>query len=89
MKFLLILKDDEIHTPASIVRHGERQGLIDSSQPKNTLSLERRRIRHSLGGFSRNHYFPKAGDGWVAIQGQAPSCGWFGWRWKKALKQKH
>jgi hypothetical protein len=84
-RFLRCLEDDQIYTPAAIVRYGKSCGLFPegiSSDQERHLGLK---IRHTLARLSKNHSFPAEGDGWVAIPGQAPMRGWQGWRWKAAL----
>jgi len=89
MKYRTILEklaDDQLYTPASIAGYALATGFIDSKDP-DRIRLEKQRIRISMGRFSNNHDFPDEGDGMVTIKGQAPTPGWFGWRWKAALKR--
>ena len=89
MKYKVLLDqldEDELYTPASITAMAERTGFIKSRDP-NQRRLEKQRIRISLGRFSNNHAFPDEGDGMVTLRGQAPTPGWFGWRWKAATNQ--
>ena len=82
-RFLEVLGDEEIHTPATIVRTGEAKGLFGQLLTGEDLKKARLKVRHSLARFSSNHGFPKAGDGWVDLAGQPPQRGWFGKRWKR------
>ena len=88
-RFILILEDDTIYTPATIVRYGEERGLFSSRLKGPELAEAKLRVRHTLARFSTNHKFPGEGDGWTIIEGQAPLRGWFGKRWKKALRDKY
>ena len=83
--FITILDDETVYSPASIVRLGEKQGLIDPDLDEAQRKKERLRIRHTLARFSQNHQFSQEGDGLVMIKGQTPTRGWFGKRWKAAL----
>lgn len=84
LPFLEILAPDEVYSPATIVRFGELEGLLDHLNPEE-IRAARRKIRHTLARLSTNRGFPYKGDGWVEIPGQAPLRGWFGWRWKDAV----
>ena len=84
-KFITILDDEEVYTPATIVRFGEERGLLDTKLPKEKLQEQRLKIRHALARYSSNHFFPRKGDGWVDLRGQPPHRGWFGKRWKEDL----
>ena len=89
MKYRTILErlaDDQLYTPASIAAFALTTGFIKPEDP-DQIRLEKQRIRISMGRFSNNHDFPDEGDGMVTIKGQAPTPGWFGWRWKAALKR--
>ena len=83
--FVLILEDETLYCPATIVEHASRHGLVSSSGRQEEGKKLRIRIRHTLARFSKNHQFPEMGDGLVVMRGQAPQRAWFGWRWKKAL----
>ena len=78
------LAEDELYTPASIAAHAQKTEFITSKDP-DQVRLEKQRIRIALGRFSNNHNFPDEGDGMVTLRGQAPTPGWFGWRWKAAI----
>ncbi len=84
-KFLLILEDDQVYTPAAIVRNGETRGLLGSQLEGEALQRARLRIRHTLSRFSKNHFFPRRGDGLVELEGQSPTPGWLGSRWKAEI----
>jgi len=82
--FLIELEDDEVYTPAKIVRCGEERGLFRHLNGE-ALAKARVRVRHTLSRFRANHFFPEEGDGMVRIQGQSPTPGWYGKRWKEDL----
>ena len=84
-KFIEILEDDTLYTAASIVNNGLKNGMINFSDDEE-LRRRRLRIRHTLVRFTKNHRFPEEGDGWVKLPGQARTMGWFGRRWKAALR---
>jgi len=73
------LDDQRVYTPAAIATLAEERGLIDRQKPARV------RLRHALARFTVNHHFPHAGDGYITLKGQAPSLGWFGWRFKDAI----
>jgi len=79
------LEADLLYTPASIAAFAEEANLLESTDP-NRLKLAKQRIRIALGRFSNNRQFPDEGDGMVTLRGQAPTPGWFGWRWQAAIK---
>ena len=85
-RILQTLNEDELYTPATIAMIALKSDLC---QPANTKEAKRtyQRIRIALGRFSNNHHFPDEGDGIVTIKGQAPTPGWFGWRWKAAMRE--
>lgn len=88
MKYGVILEKldpNALYTPATIAAFAEQVGLLDRSDQKQRR-LAKQRIRIALGRFSNNHNFPDEGDGMVTIRGQAPTPGWFGWRWQAAIK---
>lgn len=84
-RFIENLEDDVVYTPAAIVRHGELLGLFPATsyEKKKKAKL---RIRHTLARLSVNHQFSERGDDLVFLRGQAPTRGWYGWRWKRAAK---
>ncbi len=79
------LADDQVYSPATIVRLGEGQGMLEGLSESGDPRELRRKIRHTLARLSTNRGFPYEGDGWVEIPGQAPLRGWWGWRWKQAI----
>jgi hypothetical protein len=81
-----MLDEDQLYTPATIAAFAESKGFIKTREAV-VRRLEKQRIRIALGRFSNNHNFPDQGDGMVTIRGQAPTPGWFGWRWKAALNE--
>jgi len=84
-RIIVKLDPNSLYTPATIAAFAEQIGLLDHSDP-NQRRLAKQRIRIALGRFSNNHNFPDEGDGMVTIRGQAPTPGWFGWRWQAAIK---
>ena len=78
------LDDGTIFSPAGIARYADDQGLLTAATLEEKR-LERQRIRITLARLATNHGFPDEGDGIVRLQGQAPTPGWFGSRWKKCL----
>ncbi|MDJ0836246.1 MAG: hypothetical protein QNK37_06985 [Acidobacteriota bacterium] len=80
------MQDDLVYSPASITQIAEKMGYF-SKGTKEDIKKRKQRMRLSLGRFSNNHAFPNGGDGHVQIKGQSPTPGWFGWRWKAALKR--
>ena len=74
-----LLEDNEVYTPATIANLAEALGQLDPCAP---LRLAKQRVRITMGRYANNHDFPKEGDDRVTIRGQAPTPGWFGWRWK-------
>ena len=85
-QLLDILDDATIYSPGSIVRNGEEKGLLPPLGPADQ-SQRRLRIRHTLCRYAVNHKFPRPGEGWVKLDGQAPVPGWYGDTWKAALPQ--
>jgi hypothetical protein len=83
--FVMVLENDQLYCPASIVDNAFRSGLSRRASKPDDYKKQRTRIRHTLARFSKNHDFPDMGDGMVRMPGQAPQRAWFGWRWKEAL----
>ncbi len=73
---LLILEDDVIYSAGLIVRRAGEMGYADTWET-------RLRIRISLNTKARRQGFLSTGDGWVKLEGQGPTPGWYGWRWKE------
>ena len=84
--FITILEDQVIYTPATIVRYGASMGFFDKRLKGEALKAAKMKVRHTLARLSANRDFPKGGDGWTVIPGQAPLRGWLGRRWKAALQ---
>ncbi len=72
------LDDDDVYTPATIASFAAESNFLDGDESEK---LQRRRVRITLGRFSCR-FFPGEGDGQVTLRGQAPTPGWYGWRWK-------
>lgn len=82
------LDDDKIYSPASIVNSALEAGLLNSDDDAESFKIARVRIRHTLARFAKSHKFPKEGDGFVTLRGQALARGWRGKRWKAAMPPK-
>ena len=83
------IDDETLYNPALIARFAEEKGFLKSCQTDLTARrLEKRRIRIILARFSTNHGFPRPGDGLIQLYGRRVFIGWFGWRWKAALKER-
>jgi len=85
--FIKVLEDHVIYTPATIVRYGATMGFFEKGLKGDALKSAKLKVRHTLARLSANREFPKDGDGWTVIPGQAPLRGWFGRRWKEALRE--
>ena len=84
---LLSLEDDDIYTPSTIATLAKHCGMFKpEKEDPRARRLEHHRIRITMGRFSNNNNFPNDGDGQVTVKGQPPIPGWFGWRWKAAIK---
>ncbi len=83
--YIEILEDERIYTPATIVDHGIAHGLFPIDLKESAGQSLRLKIRHALSRLSLNRGFPRIGDGLVFVDGQAPSRGWYGFRWKSTL----
>lgn len=82
------LERGEIYTPATVAAFADKHGYVEELDPdkrRNRLL----RIRIAMGRLSNNRAFPDCGDGMVTIRGQAPTPGWFGWRWQQAVKKRN
>ena len=77
------LNQDTLYSPASIANFALEEGFV-TGKTKKAKSDARNRIRIAMGRFSNNHQFPDSGDGVVILEGQAPTPGWYGWRWQAA-----
>lgn len=78
-KYLVILEDDMLYSPASIANLAELRGFIAGD------TSVRKCLRHTLSRLSIQRGFPPKGDGTVQV---FPKSGlfkaWYGWRWKMA-----
>lgn len=84
-KYIILLLDPQaIYSAASIAAFARNNGLL-GGYTKATLSKKYTRVRITLGRLSRDHGFPKYGDGLVQAPGQPSFPGWCGWRWQKAV----
>ncbi len=84
-----MLEDQTIYCPGTIIKLAEEKGYFPSSLDQDELTRAKLRARHSLRSFSLRHGLYESGvDGWVKIPGQTPLRGWYGHRWKAALKMR-
>ena len=81
------LKENTRYTAALITSLAEERGLLAGYLKKGEtdLQLVKQRVRISFNRLRGVRRFPMDGDGSVSIPGQAPTPGWYGWRWKEAL----
>ena len=87
---IMTLDERVIYTPALIARFAAENGYIEAyeAMTPREQNLAKQRIRISLGRFAKNNGFPPDGDGMIRLPGQAPNCGWFGWRWQYAAEAR-
>jgi len=90
MKYQFIIErldNGTLFSPASIAQFAMAEGLLEDDRDgtEDTDRLLKQRIRVSMGRYSNNHEFPDQGDGLITLRGNAPTPGWFGWRWKAPL----
>lgn len=78
------LADDDLYNSASVESFAVDKGFV-KGEDAEALRLARQRVRIAMGRWVNNKGFPDEGDGQVCIKGQAPTPGWFGWRWKASL----
>ncbi len=76
---LLALETHELYTPAKVADFAIEHGFI----PEEFEA--RQRVRIAMGRYTNNHGFPDEGDGLVSSPGQAPTPGWFGWRYRQTV----
>ncbi len=81
---LKVLEDGKLYSPAGVARFAEENGLLEGANEK-ARTQSRQRVRISMGRWANRNEFPDEGDGLLTIPGQAPTPGWFGWRWKGSL----
>jgi hypothetical protein len=80
-----LLDDDQLYSPGAIASFAVNSGYIEESSPEQ-VKVEKRRIRIALVQFVRNHGFPTTGDGLIKVKGQALTVGYYGKRWKEAVR---
>ena len=74
------LDDQTLYSPAKISHFAASYySHLNPEVRRNRLQ----RIRITMARFATKHRFPHEGDGMVTIKGQAPTPGWYGWRWKE------
>lgn len=74
-----LLEDQILYTPAQIGRLAADCAGLTHKDDRRKLT---QRVRITMARFATKHQFPHNGDGIVTLPGQAPTPGWFGWRWK-------
>jgi hypothetical protein len=74
-----------LYSPASIARPAIEKGWVELGEV--SIKLGQQRFRIALARYAKNHRLPINGDGLVRVQGQAPTPGWFGWRWQRDLPE--
>jgi len=82
-KLLEALDDQTVYTPSTIATFAVAEGFIEEASPAETAKA-RQRCRLSFGRLLGDPEFHEKGDGLVRVPGQAPTPGWFGWRYKAA-----
>ena len=80
------LEDDEVCAPSTIVNSFQAKGGFAKLRAEGR-KLWRIRMRHTFSRLCRNRKFPVLGDGMVLLPSQQPIRGWYGWRWKEAIKK--
>lgn len=81
---LIDLMDDEVYSSASIVRLADQNGYFEDVMEADRSNFKKR-VRLTLSRLATAREFPVFGDGHVILKGQAPTAGWYGWRWKYAV----
>lgn len=71
LSLIMELEQDLLYSPSMIAR---------MAGPNIDL---RRRVRITMARYATKHKFPDYGDGIVVVAGQAPTPGWYGWRWQE------
>lgn len=84
-KLIQALDRDDIYTPGKIAHFADKNGYVEETDPEMRRKILLR-IRIAMGRFSNNRELPDQGDGMVIVRGQAPTPGWYGWRWQQELK---
>ena len=79
-KLMDLLEDQVLYSPGAIALLARDKGHLSSDDKK--CLRQRRRIRHTLARFAKNHHFPPA-HGAVKIRGQRETDGWTGFHWKQ------
>lgn len=75
------LHNDELYSAGLIVQLARLSAYLND--PPALL-----RLRLTLNARAGRAPFDRAGDGLVRLAGQAPTPGWFGWRWKTLIDQR-
>lgn len=86
-KYLTIVRkldDYELYSPAQIGRAAANLMCTGGKEERKRMV---QRVRITMARFATKHHFPHEGDGIVTLQGQAPTPGWYGWRWKQTYGQ--
>ena len=80
--FVHVLENDVLYSPATIVNHGIKQGLI----PKDISKVQRKCIRQAMSRLAQR--LPSNPEGFVKIKGQEPSRAWYGASWKGLIEDE-
>jgi len=76
------LDDRALYSPGKIARMASAEGYLEGDDDESRKRAMRR-LRITMVRFVNNHFFPDEGDGMVFLPGQAPTPGWYGWRFKQ------
>lgn len=72
------LDDDQVYSAGLILRFAQQINYAHNRQ-------DLLRIRIGLNSRAMKMGFASLGDGWVRLEGQGLTPGWFGWRWKTLI----
>lgn len=81
------LPENELFTPAKIAHFAQSYGFLED-ETAESLPRARIRVRVYFSRFANDNEFPKEGDGLVFLPGQPGTPGWYGSRWKNAVRTK-
>ena len=85
-EIIKMLREDELYTPAVIAQFAEAHDMLPNHpQTPEQIRLAKQRIRISMIRYATIRNFQAYSDGMVKLKGQAPTPGWFGWRWIAGL----
>ncbi len=81
-ELIMLLEDQQLYTAGTIAALAiERELTFPKARNPTRVNL-----RHSLCLLARTAAFPREGDGFVHQAGLAVAPGWYGWRWKEAVR---